>query len=154
MTATTPYPNAPDLVSDDYILLGLSTCFIRQEGETKPVKIVEPIPSAALEALMKGIPTSYEMAYATTIGAILEGDSAKIPDRFPQEAQLCDEFAFRAIAASRTYKSRPEAQSHIPLDSQYDGFNYSLDRKRILNSDRVVTAEDNVKQHSHTHQVL
>jgi hypothetical protein len=33
-------------------------------------------------------------------------------------------------------------------------FNYSLDRKRVLNASKVVRTEDNVKQHSHTHQVL
>jgi hypothetical protein len=33
-------------------------------------------------------------------------------------------------------------------------FNFSLERKRTLNSERIVSTEDNVKQHSHTHKVL
>lgn len=154
MTTATQYPNAPDITADRYILLGLSTCFVREEGETKPIQILEPIPSAALEALMKGIPTSFQLAYATTFGAVFDGDRVTIPSVFPDGVQLCDEFAFRAIAATRTYHARPEAQSHIPLGSTYEQFNYSLDRKRVLNSERMVTAEDNVKQHSHTHKVL
>jgi hypothetical protein len=32
--------------------------------------------------------------------------------------------------------------------------NYSTERKRVLNAARVVTKDDNVKQHSHTHKVL
>ncbi|MGC8711919.1 MAG: hypothetical protein ACP5RH_05955, partial [Leptodesmis sp.] len=57
--------NATDLSADDYVVLGLATCFIKEDGEVHAVKIVEPIPSAALEAIVKGIPTSYEMAIAT-----------------------------------------------------------------------------------------
>jgi hypothetical protein len=154
MTTATLYPNAPDITADRYILLGLSTCFIREEGEVKPIQILEPIPSAALEALMKGIPTSFQMAYATTFGAVFDGDRITIPSVFPDGVQLCDDFEFRAISAARTYHARPEAQSHIPLGSSYEQFNYSLERKRVLNSERMVTAEDNVKQHSHTHKVL
>ena len=60
----------------------------------------------------------------------------------------------RAFSATRTYKSPPEAQVLIPLGKTFDDLNYSLERKRVLNSRNIVTSEDNVKQHSHTHKVL
>ncbi|ERT08298.1 hypothetical protein M595_1690 [Lyngbya aestuarii BL J] len=154
MTSTTTYPNAPDISTDDYVIIGLATCFLKEEGEVHQVEIIEPIPSAALEAILKGIPTSYQKACATTIGAVLTGDTVQIPPEFPPEVQLADEFKERLISATRTYKSRPNAQSHIALGTVFQEFNYSLERKRILNSERIVSAEDNVKQHSYTHQVL
>lgn len=151
---TTPYLTAPDLTTDDYILVGLATCFIKVDGEVHEVKVMEPIPSAALEALVKGITTSYECALALPIGTVLAGDELQFPPGFPADAQFCDEFAFRAIAAARTYKTRPEAQIHVPLGTAKTDFNFSTERKRVLNSDRIVKAEDNVKQHAYTHQVL
>ncbi|MEG3973395.1 hypothetical protein QT970_02085 [Microcoleus sp. herbarium8] len=154
MTTATVYPTAPDLCTDDYIAVGLATCFIKEEGEVHQVKIIEAIPSAALEAIVKGIPTSYEMAWGTTLGEVLEGDSPKRLPEFPSEAQFSDEFGFRAIAAARTYKIRPQAQVHIPSGTVRNDFAYSLERKRVLNSERIVRTEDNVKQHDHTHKVL
>jgi hypothetical protein len=154
MTTAATYANAPDVSADDYVLLGLATCFIKVDGEVCQVKIAEPIPSAALEALIKGIPTSYELALATTLGAILPGDEPQLPPSFPPETQFCDDFVYRVIAAARTYKSRSEAQAHVPLGTTKTDFNYSTERKRVLNSDRIVKTEDNVKQHAYTHQVL
>lgn len=148
------YPNAPDITADDYTVVGLATCFIKEDGEVHQVKVVEPIPSAALEALMKGIPTSYEFACATTLGAVLSDEVPCLPADFPPETQFCDDFAFRAIAATRTYKSRAEAQALIPQGTMKRDFNYSIERKRVLNSDRIIKTEDNVKQHAYTHQVL
>jgi hypothetical protein len=154
MTTTTSYPNAPDVSAEDYLVVGLATCFIKEDGEVHQVKVAEPIPSAALEAIVKGIPTSYEMACATTLGAVLTGERCQLPAEFPVEAQLCDEFSERAIAAVRTYKRRPVAQEHIPQGTTRQDFNYSIERKRVLNSERIVKTEDNVKQHAYTHEVL
>lgn len=148
------HPNAPDVSADDYLVLGLATCFIKEDGEVHQVPIVEPIPSAALEALVKGIPTSYQMACATTWGAVLAGDTPQKPAEFPQSAQFCDDFAERALAAVRTYKRRPVAQTHIPQGTTRQDFNYSVERKRVLNSQNIVRTEDNVKQHEYTHKVL
>ncbi|NJL20403.1 MAG: hypothetical protein HC895_05600 [Leptolyngbyaceae cyanobacterium SM1_3_5] len=145
---------APDLTADDYVVIGLATCFVKDEDGVHPVQVAEPIPSAALEAIVKGIPTSYESACATTIAAMLPNDQPQLPADFPPQTQFCDEFAFRTIAAARTYKSRPDAQAHIPAGTTRQDWNFSLDRKRVLNSERIVRAEDNVKQHSHTHKVL
>ena len=148
------YPNAPDVSADDYVVIGLATCFIKEEGEVHQVQVLEPIPSAAMEAIVKGIPTSYNLACATTLGAVLAGDTLRIPAGFPDSAQFGDEFVQRAIAAARTYKRREVAKSLIPLGTTRDDFKYSTERKRVLNVKRVVTKEDNVKQHSHTHKVL
>ncbi|MBD2183865.1 MULTISPECIES: hypothetical protein [Oscillatoriophycideae] len=154
MTTAFLHPNAPDVSAEDYLVLGLATCFIKEDGEVHQVPVVEPIPSAALEALVKGIPTSYQIACATTLGAVLAGDTPQKPVEFPQSAQFCDEFAERAIAAVRTYKRRPVAQSLIPQGTIRRDFNYSTERKRVLNSQRIVRTEDNVKQHEYTHKVL
>ncbi len=154
MVTVAAYPNAPDLSTDDYLVVGLATCFIKEDGEISQVKVVEPIPSAALEAIVKGIPTSYEMACGVALGTILSGDKPLLPTDFPPEAQFSDDFSHRAIAATRTYKIHPEVKSLIPLGTCCDNFNYSLERKRILNAENIVSSEDNVKQHEYTHKVL
>jgi hypothetical protein len=66
MATAIAYPNTPDLTTDDYIVIGLATCFIKEDGEVHQVEVIEPIPSAALEAIVKGIPTSYKFACAIT----------------------------------------------------------------------------------------
>ncbi|WP_036487616.1 hypothetical protein [Myxosarcina sp. GI1] len=154
MTNTTLLTQATDLSTEDYCVLGVATCFLREEGEVTEVKIVEPIPSAALEALIEKIPTSYQAACSKTLGEILIGDKIQIPSELPQDASLCERFEERILAAARTYKSRPEAKKHIPLGTIKQDFNYSLERKRVLNSENIVRPEDNVKQHEHTHKVL
>jgi hypothetical protein len=148
---TSPLDLAPDLTPTDYVVIGLATCFRRNEDGVQQVQAIEPIPAAALEALMKGVPTSYAKAIAVTIEAALD---ANLPADFTAEAELATEFADRAIAAARTFKRCPEAANFIPLGTSYDRFIYSLERKRILNPSRNVTKEDNVKQHAHTHAKL
>lgn len=154
MTTAELLPMAPELSADDYVVLGLATCFIKDDGEIHPVKIVEPIPSAALEALLKGIATSYEFAHATTLGNFISEGQVQLPDVFPTDAQLCDQFSERVASATRTYRNRHESTASIPLGTTYREFNFSLDRKRVLNSERIVKSEDNVKQHEYTHKVL
>lgn len=154
MTIAISYPESPDLTADDYIVLGLATCFVKEDGEIHQVEVIEPIPSAALEAIMKGIPTSYKFALATNLGSILNGDQLSTPTNFPESAQFADEFVTRLFAAARTYKRREVTKSLIALGTTYTELNYSIERKRVLNAARVVTKDDNVKQHSHTHKVL
>jgi hypothetical protein len=154
MTTANLFPNAPDILHDDYLVLGLATCFYKEDGEVHQIEVVEPIPSAALEAILKAVPTSYQLAYATTVGEIFSSDRINIPAVFPENAQLGDEFAQRAVAAIRTYKKRPEAKAHIPLGTTCKDLKDSTERKRVLNANRVVTKDDNVKQHAYTHQVL
>lgn len=154
MTPATSYANATDVTADDYVVIGLATCFIKDEGEIHEVQIAEPIPSASLEAIAHGIPTSYQLARATTIGAVLSDNGLQLPEGFPATTQFCDDFVERVIAATRTYKARPESQALIPAGTVRNDFQYSTERKRVLNSERIVKAEDNVKQHAYTHQVL
>ncbi|AFZ24392.1 hypothetical protein Cylst_2156 [Cylindrospermum stagnale PCC 7417] len=154
MTTAISYPNASDLVADDYIVLGLATCFYKDDEGVHQIEVIEPIPSAALEAILKGIPTSYKLAYATTLGSVLDGDTLLLPEGFPESSQFGDEFVPRAFAAARTYKRRESAKTLIPLGATNTDLKYSTERKRVLNAARVVTKEDNVKQHSHTHKVL
>lgn len=130
MTTATVYSNAPDLCTDDYIAVGVATCFIKEEGEVFEVQVIEAIPSAALEAILKGIPTSYLMICGTTLGAVLDGETPKMLPEFPTSAQFSEEFGFRAIAAARTYKIRPQAQLHIPLGTVRNDFTYSLETQK------------------------
>lgn len=154
MTENHLLPQLSDISLEDYCPFGLATCFIRDDGEIHEVKVVEPVPSAALEAILQGIPTSYELICGKTLGDLFEGDSPQITDDFPPETQLCDRFTERAIAATRTYKNRPSATNLIPLGTSKQDLNYSLSKKRVLNNTTVVSTEDNVKQHQYTHQVL
>lgn len=154
MTTAALFSQAPDIVNDDYCVLGLATCFLKEDNEFHQVEVIEPIPSAALEAIVKGVPTSYQLACAKSVGEIFVDETPQIPAEFPATAQFCDNFSERVLAAIRTYKKRPEAKEHIPLDTVCNQFNYSLERKRVLNATNVVRTEDNVKQHSHTHKVL
>jgi hypothetical protein len=154
MTTATSFLNTNDLTTDDYCVFGLATCFLKAEGELETVQVVEPIPSAALEAVLQGIPTSYQFVRAMTLGDVLAGENPCLPVHFPAEAKLCENFIERAIAATRTYKTHPHRQKLIPLGTGREDLHFSLDKKRVLNSTNVVRAEDNVKQHSHTHQVL
>ncbi|MEM9922844.1 MAG: hypothetical protein AAF915_03670 [Cyanobacteria bacterium P01_D01_bin.50] len=154
MVNTTSYPDAPDLAADDYIVIGLATCFVKEDGEVHQIDVVEPIPSASLESLFKGIPTSYKSAVATTLGSILDGETPGLPAELDDSAQIAHDFSERVFAAARTYKRKEEAKSLIPLGTTYSDFKYSTEKKRVLNAKRVVSKDDNVKQHSHTHKVL
>lgn len=154
MTTTISYADANDLNTDDYIVIGLATCFYKEDGEVHQIEVIEPIPSAALEAICKNIPTSYRLAYATNLGSVLDGDKMLLPEGFPASAQFGDEFPLRLFSAARTYKRREAAQNLIPLGTTKMDLNYSIERKRVLNAARVVTKDDNIKQHSHTHKVL
>lgn len=154
MTAVISYPDASDLTTSDYIVIGLATCFYKEDGEVHQIEVIEPIPSAALEAILKDIPTSYKFAHATTLGSVWNGEQLLLPDGFPESAQFSDEFVSRVFASARTYKRRESAQALIPIGTTKTDLNYSTERKRVLNAARIVSKEDNVKQHSHTHKVL
>lgn len=144
----------PSLSADDYCVLGLATCFLREDGQFHAVEIIEPIPSAALEAILKQIPTAYQWAIAITVGEVLTGDTPQKPAIFPENAQFCEDFVERLAAAVRTYQVRPQAQTHIPVGTKWEQFNFSVEKKRILNASKVVKPEDNIKQHGLTHKRL
>ncbi|MFW6296191.1 MAG: hypothetical protein ACOC04_03250 [Halothece sp.] len=154
MTSAPLFPNAPDISAEDYCVFGLATCFTREDGEVKQVQVIEPIPASYLESLLKGVPTSYQWVCAKPLGEMITSDTLEKTSDFPSEAQFAENFVERTVAASRTYKNRPEAQDHIPLNTSRKDFNFSLERKRVLNAETIVNTEDNVKQHAYTHQVL
>ncbi|MGF1498592.1 MAG: hypothetical protein ACFB8W_17470 [Elainellaceae cyanobacterium] len=145
---------ATDLSTDDYLVVGVAHCFLKEDGEIHEVQVMEPIPSATLETLLQGTATSYRLAYATTIGMVLVDGGVQIPETFPDSTQVCDNFEERAIAAARTYRAKPNVQTSLPQGTLHRDFNFSLERKRILNSERIVKTEDNVRQHEYTHKTL
>ena len=154
MTLSLMPPNVADVPADAYVVIGLATCFIKEAGKLQPLSMIEPIPSAAIEALCKGIPTSFERAIATTFEQVWQDGTAKIPAGFPGDSQFCEDFEERLLASTRSYRSCPGLQSLIALGETKADFHYSVEQKRLLNVERVIRTEDNVKQHEYTHQVL
>ncbi|MFE4104824.1 hypothetical protein [Almyronema epifaneia] len=150
----TAYSQAADLTTEDYVVIGLATCYTKEDGEVSEVTIAEPVPSAYLEAVLKGIPTSYRSLHGTTLGEVVAGDRPQMIAEAGAAVQFCSDFKDRAFAAARTYQSRPSAQALVPVGTQYTDLNYSTEKKRVLNAKTIVSPEDNVKQHEYTHKVL
>ena len=99
--------DTPDLTNNDYCIFGLATSFLKNDGKFDEIKIIEPIPSSALEIILKGIPTSYEFICAMTIGEIIIDEKLTKTVHFPEEAKFCDLFIERTVASARTYKRNP-----------------------------------------------
>ncbi len=154
MTTATPLPQAPDLTTDSYLVVGLATCYVRTDGETREVTVLEPIPSAYLESVLNQVPTSYRQIQSITLDQVVVDGSPKCLPDLPADVQMGENFVDRAIAAARTYQSRPTTAALLPVGSTYTELNYSTQKKRVLNRSNVVTPDDNVKQHAHTHKVL
>ena len=154
MTAVMPSVPPTDLAPDSYVLLGVATCYLRQEGETVAVDVVEPIPSAYLETLIQGTPTAYHQVWGTTLAAALALDVATLTPKDNTPIHRCADFESRVLAAARTYRSRPQATTMIPVGTHRQDLNYSTAHKRILNPKNKVSKADNVKQHKYTHEVL
>lgn len=152
MTSNAILDTAPELSTSAYVVMGVATCFRRTEDDLESIKVLEPIPSAYLESLCQGIPTSYEVIMATTLEEV-QSDTFMAQSNLV-DVHLCENYRDRLIAAARTYHDRPAAQSLIPLNTQRTDLNYSIEKKRILNVKNIVKAEDNVRQHSHTHKKL
>jgi hypothetical protein len=58
MTTIIAYADATAFNTDEYIMLCLATCLYKEDGEVDQIEVIEPIPSAALEAICKQITTS------------------------------------------------------------------------------------------------
>lgn len=151
MVQTAPQPPADTLPADSYLVVGLATCYLRQEGETIEIQVLEPIPSAYLESVLQGVPTSYSAICGTTIA---QAQAMDLPEIAAAPAQPCADYEERIAAAARTYQSRPAATELVPLGTLNRDLNYSTERKRVLNSQRKISKNDNVKQHKYTHEVL
>ncbi|EKV02932.1 hypothetical protein Lepto7375DRAFT_5200 [Leptolyngbya sp. PCC 7375] len=144
------------LSDNDYVIVGLAHCFMKQDGDVVPVKILEPVPSAYFEALVKGVPTSYKTLYSLQLGELVK-DKQPIVTNLPvdpKNVQFCEDFVERTLAAARTYQTRDDIQAKVPYGQSFSDVNFSSEKKRILNSVNNVTAEDNVKQHKYTHMTL
>ena len=146
--------SVPAALSDsDYVIVGVAHCFTKHDGDVVPVKVLEPVPSAYFEALVKGVPTSYKALYSLQLGEIVKNDQPSV-DHVPTDAQFCENFVERALAAARTYQSKADIKKLVPHGQEFSEINFSTDKKRILNAAHKVTAEDNVKQHKYTHMTL
>ena len=144
------------LSSSDYVVVGLAHCFTKQDGNLVPIKVLEPVPSAYFEALLKGVPTSYQCLYSLQLGKILEDERPTV-NHLPEDvkgAQFCEDFVERLQAAARTYKLKPHTHAQLPCGQTMTDVNFSTERKRVLNASHRVTTEDNVKQHKYTHMTL
>ena len=157
---SSPEPSfSDDLTSSDYVVVGVATCFVKADGEVQTVNLLEPVPSAYLEVLLKGVPTSYRGVCAIQLGNVLSADGlAQMPDLplVSQQApvQLCEDFAQRLQAAARTYQTHPHIQQDFPVGTTQTEINFSTEKKRVLNNVTVINDDDNVKQHAYTHQRL
>eukprot|EP00878_Enallax_costatus_P001348 GHUV01001495.1.p1 GENE.GHUV01001495.1~~GHUV01001495.1.p1 ORF type:complete len:236 (+),score=62.29 GHUV01001495.1:250-957(+) len=132
-----------------YCCVGLSHCFKKKDdGRLADVMVIEPIGSSSLECMAAGAKTSFRCATGLTLGAAMSRDKVQLPEEFA-DGIFCDDWSYRLEAATRTWQ-RPHAQDNlmdlVPLGKVRTNFNFSLDNKRVLNFDNVVTDDDNVKQ--------
>ncbi|QQE63803.1 hypothetical protein GFS31_04730 [Leptolyngbya sp. BL0902] len=154
MSLVTPQVIPTDLAPDSYVVMGVATCYLRQEGETLALEVMEPIPSAYLETLLQGTPTAYRHIWGTHLEAALACDPTTLTPTEGPAVQRCADFEQRLVAAARTYQSRPQATTDLPIGTHRQDLNYSTAHKRILNPKNKVSKADNVKQHKYTHEVL
>ncbi|MEN9201933.1 MAG: hypothetical protein Q6K80_02080 [Thermostichus sp. DG_1_6_bins_120] len=157
-----PSPGSNTAEELQYVVLGVATCFQRdEEGRLKELQVLEPIPAAALDCLARQQrSTSYHLLYATTYGEIVKDGIPLLPvNIIPAGVFFGEDFVERAQAAARTYRSKPQFR-YIPLHqtcTPAEGvfkLNYKVEPRRIINAVVEVKDADNIKQHPHTHQRL
>ncbi len=152
-------PMIKPLLTDDYVAVGLACCFAHHPDTGKLTEswIYEPLTAGSLETIEKGIETSYKRVMALQAGDFFEGDpasptgvkleniaalSADLPEI---NAEPCSNIIERTAAASRTFRRRVEAKM-LEFNEMSDEYNFSVERKRVLNAVKVVKDDDNVKQ--------
>lgn len=149
--------------NSDYIAFGLAQCYTMNDGKLEPYWVMEPLTGATLECITgqqhvgaeKKIETSYKRAMALTAGQVLIGGVEKptginvealAPLLKGEEGHLCEDALQRTLAAGRTLKRRVESQV-LAMGEVREGFNFRPEaNKRVLNAQRVVNDDDNVKQ--------
>ena len=138
----------------DFVVLGLAHCFVRdEENQLIPIQVIEPIPSASFLTLVQKIPSSYSQLVACSMAQVLgEDQSISVPDVFPPEAKLAQDFNERLLAAARTFQHKPEAK--IWEIGHSESLTLNSQNKRVLNATNQVSEQDNVKQHPLTHTTL
>ncbi|WP_017326396.1 hypothetical protein [Synechococcus sp. PCC 7336] len=146
----------------EYLVLGVATCFKRnEEGRLEEILVAEPLPAAELDCLYSAARTSsYQLLYATTYAELVQDGTPVLPaDIVPAGTIPANAFVERAQAAVRSYRSKSDFK-HLPIgetatpDSQPFALNYNPEPKRILDVVYEPSDADNVKQHSHTHARL
>jgi hypothetical protein len=161
-TFANPDLQANDVQGLEYIVLGVATCYQRDdEGRLTEVNVAEPIPAADLDCLAREVrTTSYSLLYAATYAEVVHDHQPHLPaDIFPADVIPGENFIRRAQAATRTYRTKPDFR-HLPLHSTCTPeqgvfrLNYNPEPRRIINAPADVSDADNVKQHGHTHKVL
>ncbi|MGK7905729.1 MAG: hypothetical protein AB4040_00665 [Synechococcus sp.] len=154
--------SANDVQGLEYVVLGVATCFQRnEEGRLEEVMVAEPIPAAELDCLHStNRSTSYQLLYATTFAEIVQGGAPSLPqDVIPDRTLPCKDFVERAKAATRSYRAKPDfkhlAIGAVTTTSSPDfPLNYSSEPKRVLDVIYNPSDDDNVKQHAYTHLKL
>jgi len=68
-------------------------------------------------------------------------------DKEAEPVEAAENFIERATAAARTFRRRVEAQI-LDLNEVADDFNFSVEKKRLLNTVYEPSFDDNVKQHA------
>ncbi|CAM9968346.1 unnamed protein product [Ectocarpus sp. 4 AP-2014] len=145
------------LEDDDYVAFGLACCFVMNDNlKLDEYYVYEPLTAATLETIAssQSLETSYKRVTAFHAKDIFEGppsrptgiqvDKLKILDG-DVRAHICENPVERTLAAARTYKRRVEAQM-CGYGDLLEGFNFSTERKRILNHKFEPSFDDNVKQ--------
>ncbi|PNH08110.1 hypothetical protein TSOC_005358 [Tetrabaena socialis] len=136
------------ITEDAYMVLGMAQCFKKDGGTLSPVLVVEPLSASSLECLANGARTSFKMVTGVTYKDAMNRNRAALPESFGT-ALFCENFAFRCEAAARTWQ-QSHAQENlmdiVPLGKARGNFNFSLEDKRILNMENVVSDSDNIKQ--------
>lgn len=134
---------------DSYLTVGLAHCFSKSDdGKLTDRFVIEPISANQIEAMANGAKTCFKQAYGTTLQDALTLDKSQLPPDFAA-ASYCDNFAARADACARTWL-RPHAMDNlldiVPLGQMKSGYNFSIEEKRVLNVENIVTDDDNIKQ--------
>jgi len=143
------------LKEEDYVAYGLSCCYELSEGnKLDETYVAEPLTAGTLECIEGGAETSYKRVLGLTCGQIFTGD-CKDPTGINMGAiqilddgegmRLCGDAVEKTIAAARTFKRRIEAQS-IAVGEIAEDFNFSTEKKRILNEVYTPSEDDNIKQ--------
>jgi len=111
--------------------------------------VIEPVSANSLEAMERGMKTTYEHVAALPLGELLKEDLGVLPEPF-RAGFFCEDLEFRARCCARTWK-RPHALENlltlVPLGESRSDFNVDYEKnKRILNFVNVVSDDDNIKQ--------
>ncbi|GMI19273.1 hypothetical protein TeGR_g14419 [Tetraparma gracilis] len=152
-------PFQAPLSADDYIACGLAQCFRMVDGKLRDAFIYEPLTAGSLETIEKQVETSYKAVLALSASDFFVGDPNTATEinmanieclkevTGIADVEMCSNAVERAQCASRTFRRRLEAKT-LAIGEMSDDYNFSTEKKRILDEVKVVSFDDNVKQDS------